>query len=104
MNTCARRLCGALLTLALLVLPAAAAQAEPPAGAFERWTTSLTTLLGDLLDGLLTVDAASESGGEDVDGLHDDGTVGTTIRSTEEGNELKTTTQLAPGWDPAGMA
>lgn len=105
MNTFARRLTGVLLTLALLVLPATVAQAEPLSGSLDRWTTSVTDLLADLFDGLMSIGAASESGdGDDAHQLDDgvDEPMPTADPSTRNGNKLTTTTRLGPGYDPLG--
>jgi hypothetical protein len=90
----------ALTLLTLLALPAAA-QAEPSAGPVDRWVTSLFDGLGDLLDGLWSVDAASEVGSEPLP--DDDGDeVAPRWDPSGAANELTTTTKVAPRWDPSG--
>lgn len=105
MNTFARRVSGVLLTLVLLVLPVTVMHAEPLSGSLERWTTSVTDLLADLLDGLMSIGAASETS-DDTDAPQPDGTVEPTPTvdpTAIDSNELSTATRMAPGWDPYGM-
>jgi hypothetical protein len=98
-----RRLSGYLLIFVLLALPALAAHGEPASGAVERWTSSMTDLLGDLLDRLWSIGAASESGdGDDTLLADDDAQPTLTLDAGETSTELSTRTGLAPTWDPGG--
>lgn len=104
MNTIVRRLSTVLLTLVLLVLPVAAAHGEPTSGSHERWATSISDFLGDLLDSLLSISAASEIG-DDTSTQSDDGAVESTPTMNllpTDGDHLRTTTQLGPVHDPFG--
>ncbi|HEX6201818.1 MAG TPA: hypothetical protein VF100_02370 [Thermoanaerobaculia bacterium] len=100
----ARHLSGYLLIFVLLALPALAAHGEPASGAVERWTSSVTDLLGDLLDRLWSIGAATESGdGDDTLLVDDDDAQPTpTLDAGETSNQLSTRTGLAPTWDPGG--
>lgn len=103
MNALVRRLAGVLLTLVLLVLPATAAHGEPLSGTFDRWTTSVADLFGDLLDGLLSFGSASTTDDDtDTDPATTEPTP--TAAPTDSDSELTTTSDVAPSWDPAGAA
>jgi hypothetical protein len=98
-----RRLSAALLALTLLTLLTlpAAAQAEPSAGPVDRWVITLLGGLDDLLDGLWSIDAASEVGSEPLP--DDDGSkVAPRWDPSGAANELTTTRKVAPRWDPSG--
>jgi hypothetical protein len=97
MQRTSRRLSAVLLAFTLLALPAAA-RAEPAARGVDRWLVSVLDALGDLVGGLWTIGAASETGDPLPD---DDG--GSEVDSDPGDTESEPITKkIAPRWDPTG--
>lgn len=96
-----RRLSAVLLALTLLLLPAAA-HAEPAARSVDRWLDSVLDVLGDLVSGLWTIGAASETGSEPS--LDDDGDtqVSPSGESDDSSDRLVVRREVAPHWEPNG--
>ena len=96
-----RRLSAVLLALTLLLLPAAV-HAEPAAGGADRWLVSVLDVLGDLVSGLRTIGAASETGSEPL--LDDDGDtqVSPSGESDDSSDQLVVRRKVAPQWEPNG--
>lgn len=101
MQRITRRLSGVLLALTLLLLPAAA-HAEPTARGVDRWLVSVLDVLGDLVGGLRTIGAASETGSEPL--LDDDGDpqVSPSGEPDDSSDELVAGRKIAPRWEPNG--
>lgn len=105
MNQIKRSLPGVLLALALVVPCAAVVQAEPATDSHASWLTSVLDLLGGFLDGLWSVDAASETG-DDPQVLELDGDEATPTLPTwdpEDGTTSgETSNRVVGSFDPNG--
>lgn len=101
MQRTTQRLSGVLLALILLMLPAVA-HAEPTARGVDRWLVSVLGVLGDLVGGLQTTGAASETGSEPS--LDDDGDpqVSPSGEPDDSSDQLDVRRKLAPQWEPNG--